>query len=97
MEELARHTDTEDSAFLRVTLRCDGPRPGLADEVRERLPNALEVKLEFPRIAAETPITLRGLSPREQFASYYAGRHGAPASDEMLVLFDELIEEAAAS
>ena len=97
MAELERHAETKDSAFLRVTLKCDGPRPGLADDVRERLPNAVEVKLDFPRTAAEAPITLRGLSPRDQFAGYYAGRHGVPAGDAMLDLFEELVEAAALS
>jgi DNA repair protein SbcD/Mre11 len=68
MEELTAHRDSKDTAFLRVTLKCDGPRPGLADEVRERLPNAIEVKLDYPRSVADAPATLRGMPPREQFA-----------------------------
>ena len=55
------------------------------------------MKLDFPRTAVDAPVTLRGLTPREQFAGYYAGRHGSPASEAMLDLFDELVEAAGAS
>ena len=34
-------------------LRCDGPAPGLADDVREMLPRALEVRLDYEREAGE--------------------------------------------
>jgi exonuclease SbcD len=94
MEELATYRTTKDSAFLRATLKCDGPRPGLADEVRDRLPNAIEVRLEYPRREENNSPSLRGLAPREQFARYYADRHGAPAGEAMLSLFDELVEKA---
>jgi exonuclease SbcD len=94
MEELTKYAETADSAFLRVTLKCDEPRPGLADEVRERLPNALDIHVAYARTEVEAPMTLRGLSPREQFAGYYAGRHGTPASEAMLDMFDELVEAA---
>jgi exonuclease SbcD len=91
MEELAAHRTMIGSAFLRVTLKCDGPRPGLADEVRDRLPNAVEVRLEYPRQEDNASPSLRGMMPREQFARYYAHRYGSPASEAMLSLFDELV------
>jgi exonuclease SbcD len=94
MEELATYRDKEESAFFRVTLKCDGPRPGLADEVRERLPNAIEVKLDYPRNTVDPLETLRGILPREQFARYHIERYGSPASDAMLALFDELMDRA---
>jgi DNA repair protein SbcD/Mre11 len=94
MEELAAYQTTKDNAFLRATLRCDGPRPGLADEVRDRLPNAIEVRLEYPRLEENSSPSLRGMAPREQFARYYAARHSAPAGEAMLSLFDKLLEEA---
>ena len=94
MEELSAYPTSRDSAFLRVTLKCDGPRPGLADEVRDRLPNAIEVRLEYPRSEDNGSPSLRGMAPRDQFAHYYADRHGAPADKALLSLFDELIEKA---
>jgi exonuclease SbcD len=97
MEELERYPESKHSCFFRVTLKCDNPRLGLADQVRERLPGAIEVRLDYPRNAIDPPATLRGIPPREQFARYYTQRHGAPATDAMLTLFDELMEEAGTS
>ena len=94
MEELAAYRTIKDSAFLRATLKCDGPRPGLADEVRDRLPHAIEVRLEYPREEDNASPSLRGMAPRELFAHYYANRYGAPAGDAMLSLVDELVEKA---
>jgi exonuclease SbcD len=78
---------------LRVVL--DEPaRAGLADEVRSRLPNAVEVVLE-PRRAAEArpapdPDRL-GRTPHDLVAEYLAEHD---AHDERVVaLFDELVEE----
>ena len=93
MDELARHKESKTSAFLRVTLRCDGPQPGLADQVCELLPHAVGVYIDYPREASESPAR-PGATPREQFAAYYASRHGTPASDPMLELFDDLMSEA---
>ena len=74
---------------------CERPQPGLADEVRRILPNALEVRLDYPREDAEKRAgELRRLSPRELFARYYRERHGAELDPEVAKLFDELHEEA---
>lgn len=95
LAELERHQDTRDSAWLKVELVCDGPQPGLADEVREILPHALEVRLDYPREdAAKRAGELRRLSPRDLFARYFRERHGADAHEDVIQLFDELLEEA---
>jgi exonuclease SbcD len=89
------HVQTIDpDAYLRVTVRCDGPTPGLADDVRALLPNALRVTLDYERDPGDTmPVTGERLEPREQFARYFQDRHGAPADERLLKLFDELLEE----
>jgi hypothetical protein len=56
--------------------------------------DAIEVRLEYSRREENNSLSLRGMAPREQFASYFADRHGAPAGEEMLSLFDELVEKA---
>jgi exonuclease SbcD len=89
-----RAMDVDPEAYLRVMLRCDGPAPGLADDVRDVLPNALEVRLDYERAPGERePGELRRLSPRELFSRYYADRHGAPPDERLVKLFDELFEE----
>jgi exonuclease SbcD len=93
LDELGSRDDIADG-WLRVTLRCDGPQPGLADQVRELLPNAVEVRLDYPREDPEQRTAeLRRLAPRELFKRYYRERHGAPANDAVLKLFDELFDE----
>ena len=93
LDEL-RAMEIDPDAYLRVALRCEGPSPGLADEVREFLPGALVVQLDYERESGgREPGELQRLEPRELFARYYQDRHGAPAEDRMLRLFDELFEE----
>ncbi len=93
LDELAV-AEVDPDAYLRVTLRCDGPTPGLADEVRELLPGALEVRLEYDRAPGERePGEARRLSPTELFGRYYRARHGAAPDERIIVLFDELLEE----
>lgn len=94
LDELQALADNQDSAWLKVELVCEGPQPGLADAVREILPNALEVRLDYPREDAEKRAgALRRLPPRDLFARYYRERHGAVLDDAVIALFDELLEE----
>jgi exonuclease SbcD len=91
-----RVMEVDAEAYLRVILKCDGPSPGLADDVREILPGALEVRLDYDRQPGErVPGEWRRLSPRELFARYYQERHGAPADERLTKLFDDLLEEVA--
>ena len=84
-------------AYLRVNLSIDSPVPGLADRVREALPNALDVHLVLPeREEEEQTASLRGLSPREQFTSYYSTAHQADPPDEVLGAFDRVYDEVSA-
>jgi DNA repair protein SbcD/Mre11 len=93
LEEL-RSMEVDPEAYLRVRLRCDGPSPGLAEDVRETLPLALEVRLDYERAPHEKePGEQRRLAPRDLFARYYAERNGAPADERLVKLFDELFEE----
>jgi exonuclease SbcD len=89
-----RELEVDAEAYLRVIVKCDGPTPGLADEVREVLPNALEVRLDYERAPGERePGELRRLSSHDLFGRYYETRHGAPADERLMKLFDELLEE----
>lgn len=84
-------------AFLRVNLAIEQPMPGVADRVREALPNALDVRLVFPeRIGEPETISLRGLSPREQFVSYYSAAHETQPPEDVLGAFDRVYDEVTA-
>jgi exonuclease SbcD len=85
-------------AFLRVRLKTVVPMPGLAEQVKELLPDALDVSVDHPRDAAEIqreredPRTR--LEPGELFEAYYERKNGAPPSPELRKLFRALYEEA---
>jgi len=87
-----RGADTD--AYVRVFLECDGPQPGLIDDVREVLPNAVEIRLVYER---EDPTAraaeLRRLKPGELFERYFRERYGAPPAETLTKLFGELLEE----
>ena len=81
---------------VRVVLD-EAPRAGLADEVRERIPAAVEVVLA-PRETgdgrrATDPDRLRR-TPRDLFAEYLV-EHDV-ADDRLVPLFDELVEQVTA-
>jgi exonuclease SbcD len=94
LDELAG--ETGDDAFLRVVVR-ERPRPGLADEVRALLPQAVDVRVASDSTGVRSdadhqPISagLR-LSPRDLFAAYldFSGQARDP---RLVALFDELLD-----
>ncbi len=91
LEELESERGTVGDAFLRVTLACSGPAPGLGDRVRALLPNVLEVRLEYPRQEQARVEPIRGLTPREQYARYLTEGYGTEPDDSELDLFGELL------
>jgi DNA repair protein SbcD/Mre11 len=98
LEELEGFRGDEDSAYFRIFLLCDRPQAGLGDQVREILPNALEVRLEYERDESERErVDLKQLSPRELFDRYYQERHMAKPEKALLDLFDHVVDEATPS
>ena len=96
MDELAAQTDTVGDAWLRVTLRCERPQPGMAEQVREILPGTIEVRLDYvreERTDAARP-RIRTLSSRQQFERFLTDRYGTEPDAADLDLFDELLEAA---
>ena len=93
--ELALRAPELKSAFLRVAVRVDGPLPGLAEQVKELLPDAVEVTLDYARKpAASDPGRRRSMEPLELFGEFYRLRNGAEASDDLRRLFEAVFEEA---
>jgi exonuclease SbcD len=82
-------------AYLRVFVHTDGPVPGIAERIRDALPNAVDVALRYERTEAEEAgPPLSSLQPREQFVSYYRREHGVdkvPAG--LMGAFDEILED----
>ena len=82
-------------AYLKVFVKVDRPLPGLAEEVRNLLPNAVDIVVErAEQRAAENGRDLQTLSAPELFAAYYRSAHGEnEPRDELAALFRRLHEE----
>jgi exonuclease SbcD len=87
---LARSAETED-AYVRVVLAEQG-RVGLADQVREAIPNAVEVVLDNPDALRQSAEPRQSLEPVEAFSRYLANRDSTDPRVE--ALFAELLDEA---
>ena len=94
LDELSSLQTEPEKEWLRVTLTCEGPQPGLSDQVRQMLPNALAVQIELPSPDQVEPTDIRSKSARELFAAYLAGRYPSEPNLELLDLFDSLLTEA---
>lgn len=94
LDEVTAQGARSGDAWLRVFVRTDGPVPGIADRIRDELPNALDVHLEYEREGdggGDGP-PLSSLAPREQFVAYHQSHHGVPPSEALLEAFDEVLE-----
>ncbi|CAN5158183.1 exonuclease SbcCD subunit D [soil metagenome] len=82
-------------AHLRVFVSTDGPVPGMAGQVRDALPNAVDVSLRYERTEAKDEgRPLSSLQPRDQFLYYYRREHGVDEAPQKLVrAFDEVLED----
>lgn len=94
LDELEAQAGTDENAYARVFLQCDGPAPGLVERVQEILPNAVEVRLVYDREDPERAVSdYQAMTPIELFTSYYQKRHGSEPDEQLLNLFNELFEE----
>jgi exonuclease SbcD len=96
-EELRGLADEVGEAFLRVTVKTEAPVPGLAEQVKELLPNALDVTVDHPRDdgdSVDEGTSRTQLEPGELFTRYYERKNGSPPSAELQALFRSLYEEA---
>jgi exonuclease SbcD len=98
LDELQRSAEAWRDDHLRVRVKADGPTPGLAERVKELLPNALDVTVLHPRGDGAPPADRGGarvgLAPGQLFAAYYRHRHQAPPPPELQRLFDAVHDEA---
>jgi DNA repair protein SbcD/Mre11 len=94
LDELAERAETIGDAYLRVSVKVDYPVPGIADRVREMLPNALDIALDYERDETERPETsLRSLEPREQFVTFYRDHHQLDPAAGLMDAFDRVYDE----
>jgi len=92
LEQLEASAGEYAEDFLRVDLE-QAPAPGLADRIRELLPNALDVRIEQRGETRSTrdATALATRSPQELFAAYLEER--GESNESLQALFAELLEE----
>lgn len=95
LDELVAQADHVGDAYLRVIVRTNGPVPGIADQVRAILPNAVDIHLDYePTDVLTEASLLRTLSPREQFRNYYRAAHDVEEPpDATMAAFDRVYED----
>ena len=94
-DEVLRQAEDAGDAHLRVRLEVEAPEPGIAERVREALPRAVDVQLDYERPEEEGDgEALSRLGADELFARYYRQQHGADPAPELVALFGELLAEA---
>ncbi len=98
LAELTALAPSAGDDYLRVVVTAESPLPGLADEVRKLLPNAVQVQLETTATddrAPDPPEQLRSsLDPIELYTDYHLRRHGKKPEAALLALFRELLTAA---
>ena len=83
--------------YLRVFVNLTQPMSGLADEIRQFLPNAVQIRPRFPEsveVQAESR-SPKVLSPEEQFTEWFQGHYTVPPPESLLKLFRTVYSEAA--
>jgi len=85
-------------AYLKVFLKADRPAPGLAQQVREIAPNAVQVETvrEATEESEALDFDLHRESPAEVFTAFYRREHsGNEPPADLMALFNQLYEEVA--
>jgi exonuclease SbcD len=94
LHELAARAAAARADHFRVIVD-DAPRPGLADDVRAVVPNAVEVTIcarRDPAITAPAAIDHTQCAPRDLFGDYLDSE-GHERDPALFALFDELLDE----
>jgi DNA repair protein SbcD/Mre11 len=92
LTELPPMADGLGDAYLRVYLTVPGPQPGVAEQVRDILPNAVDVHLVYER-AEDDPEAppVSSLQPGQQFVRYHADRYGTEPDHALMEAFREVL------
>jgi hypothetical protein len=95
LESLRRRVDEFGDAWLHVSVKTEGPHPGIAEEVRAFLPNALVVVADYERkeVSAEAR---EGRSLSEQYSDYVQEKRGVEPDPALRAAFDSLADEVGA-
>jgi exonuclease SbcD len=96
LDELKAEADGVGDAYLKVFLKADRPVPGLAQQVREILPNAVDIHVSTAEHPDDEPeVDVQRETPGELFTAYYRGLHATEPPEDLMRLFRDLYEEVA--
>lgn len=94
LDQVKAQADGVGDAYLKVFLKADAPVPGLAERVRELLPNAVDIVVQRHEAEGDHAHEHLGrMSPAELFTAYYRDAHGAEPRAELMAYFNRLHEE----
>ena len=80
--------------YIRAELAVDAPEPGMAQKMRDSAAGIVDIRLDYDRIEENiSTVSLQDLKPEELFVRYYQEQHGTIPSDQLLVLFREILGE----
>jgi exonuclease SbcD len=95
LAELTVRADEFGNDYLRVTVDVEQPVPGLADQVRDILPNALIIRPRLPGLTESSPqADHRSVSPEQQFTEWFQRLNSVTPPDALVTAFRQLREEA---
>jgi exonuclease SbcD len=96
LDQLRAQADGVGDAYLKIFLKADRPVPGLARQVREILPNAVDIHVQAPdQEGSELDLGVSRETPAEMFTAYYLGIHASEPPADLMRLFNDLYEEVA--
>lgn len=93
LEDLQARVADYGNDLLHVTIQLDKPIPGIADRIKEILPNALHIKIDVPRPEGAEISRMAGADPNELFLAFYRHRYQSDPPDDVAALFSTLYEE----
>ncbi|HVQ78097.1 MAG TPA: exonuclease SbcCD subunit D [Candidatus Binatia bacterium] len=103
LETLRARADELRGAWLRVHVEVPAPTPGIAALVKEALPDALEIRQEYPAVSAWSGAAGPGapeamasgeVPPAEMLRAYYRQAHQAELPEAVGELFARLYQDA---
>lgn len=93
LEELTKLADTPGEDFLRLVVKAQTRVPGIADQLRELFPNALDIRVECPHEDDAVPELTGTKQPHEHFADFFRQSRASEPPDEIMEAFHSLHKE----
>jgi exonuclease SbcD len=94
-DAIEARTDELAGAFLDLTVKTTGTDMSLAEHAHEAFPFLVRVRAQRPPGADRERLAKGHRSWEELYGEYYRREHAEDAPDDLLVLFREVLEEAA--